>query len=85
MSASANQVITQELLDQLPDNTGHFGPYGGRFVSETLMSSLLELEEKYRELKKEDPRLEILGNNLSRTVRDAKEKIKKHKAGGRGK
>ena len=40
---------------------------------------------KPRELKKEDPRLEILGNNLSRTVRDAKEKIKKHKAGGGGK
>lgn len=49
-----SQKITQELLDQLPDNKGHFGPYGGRFVSETLMSSLLDLENKYRSLK-DDP------------------------------
>jgi tryptophan synthase beta chain len=27
-----------------PDPLGHFGPYGGRFVPETLMSPLLELE-----------------------------------------
>jgi tryptophan synthase beta chain len=49
-----SQKITQQLLDQLPDNKGHFGPYGGRFVSETLMSSLLDLENKYRSLK-DDP------------------------------
>jgi tryptophan synthase beta chain len=33
----------------LPDETGHFGPYGGRFVPETLMSALEELESAYRE------------------------------------
>ena len=32
----------------LPDDTGHFGPYGGRFVPETLMSALEELETAYR-------------------------------------
>ncbi|SFM66594.1 tryptophan synthase, beta chain [Ectothiorhodospira mobilis] len=31
-----------------PDARGHFGPYGGRFVSETLMEPLLELEAAYR-------------------------------------
>lgn len=30
-----------------PDATGHFGPYGGRFVPEVLMSPLEELEEAY--------------------------------------
>jgi tryptophan synthase beta chain len=30
-----------------PDNNGHFGVYGGRYVAETLMSSLLELDEAY--------------------------------------
>jgi tryptophan synthase beta chain len=24
-------------FDQMPDENGHFGPYGGRFVSETLV------------------------------------------------
>lgn len=32
----------------LPDEKGRFGPFGGRFVPETLMSALLELEEAYR-------------------------------------
>jgi len=34
-------------FDQLPDKRGHFGPFGGRFVPETLMSSLQELEREY--------------------------------------
>lgn len=39
---------------QAPDETGRFGEYGGRFVPETLMPALLELETAYREAK-EDP------------------------------
>ena len=31
------------LNDSQPDDLGHWGPYGGRFVPETLMSPLLEL------------------------------------------
>src|SRR5438876_2048853 len=38
-----NSVIGQNL----PDARGHFGPYGGRFVPETLMHPLQELEEEY--------------------------------------
>lgn len=37
-----------------PDEYGHFGPYGGIFVGETLMPALEELEKKYLELK-QDP------------------------------
>jgi len=37
-------------LMQLPDERGHFGPYGGRFVSETLVSALQELERTYEKL-----------------------------------
>ncbi len=33
----------------LPDERGRFGDYGGRFVPETLMPALAELEEAYRE------------------------------------
>jgi tryptophan synthase beta chain len=32
-----------------PDSTGHFGPYGGRFVPEVLMAPLEELEKSYLE------------------------------------
>jgi tryptophan synthase beta chain len=31
----------------VPDARGHFGPYGGRYVPETLMHPLKELEEEY--------------------------------------
>lgn len=31
-----------------PDAMGHFGPYGGRYVGETLMPALLELEQAYK-------------------------------------
>ena len=40
-----------KLINALPDANGHFGPYGGRFVAETLMEPLEELRlayEKYR-------------------------------------
>ena len=42
-------------FQRLPDSRGHFGPYGGKFVPETLMAALEELEEVYRSAKK-DPR-----------------------------
>lgn len=32
---------------QMPDEAGHFGPYGGMFVAETLMGPLRELREAY--------------------------------------
>src|SRR4029078_6003335 len=35
------------LLPRLPDRRGHFGPYGGRYVAETLMPALAELEAAY--------------------------------------
>jgi tryptophan synthase beta chain len=38
----------------LPDERGHFGPYGGRFVPETLMAPLEELTRAYRAAK-DDP------------------------------
>jgi len=36
---------------QYPDERGHFGVYGGRYVAETLMPALLELEEAYNAVK----------------------------------
>ncbi|WP_292999872.1 tryptophan synthase subunit beta [Nevskia sp.] len=39
------------IYENLPDTRGHFGPYGGRFVAETLMEPLRELEVAYNQLK----------------------------------
>ncbi|MCK5881982.1 MAG: tryptophan synthase subunit beta, partial [Sinobacterium sp.] len=36
-----------------PDENGHFGIYGGRFVSETLISALDALNETYQTLSKD--------------------------------
>lgn len=36
-------------MKQQPDAHGHFGQFGGRYVAETLMPALLELEQAYRE------------------------------------
>lgn len=33
---------------ELPDERGHFGPYGGRFVADTLVDALQQLQEAYR-------------------------------------
>jgi tryptophan synthase beta chain len=41
----------------VPDAHGHFGPYGGRFVPETLMTALLDLEREYETARK-DPAFE---------------------------
>ncbi|MEZ5945471.1 MAG: tryptophan synthase subunit beta [Hyphomonas sp.] len=40
--------------DQWPDENGRFGEFGGRYVAETLMPLILELEAEYRKAK-EDP------------------------------
>ena len=45
--------LTEEMLAALPDDRGHFGAFGGRFVSETLMDSRMTLEKEYLRLKKD--------------------------------
>ena len=39
------------MNQNLPDATGHFGDFGGRYAPETLMSPLLELEDAYMSLR----------------------------------
>jgi tryptophan synthase beta chain len=49
-----------------PDDAGHFGPYGGRYVPEILMEPLRELEEAYAEARR-DPAFRI---ELAARLRD---------------
>jgi tryptophan synthase beta chain len=46
----------------LPDKHGHFGQFGGRFVPETLMPALLDLEEAYGRIRRDpDFKKELAG------------------------
>jgi tryptophan synthase beta chain len=40
-------------MQNLPDKQGHFGEYGGRWVAETLMPALLELEQAYKQARRD--------------------------------
>ena len=53
-------------IESLPDERGHFGPYGGMFVPETLMSALNDLAAEY-ERAKNDPAFQ---DELSILLRD---------------
>ncbi len=50
----------------VPDATGHFGEYGGRFVPETLVAALDQLEQEYRRAE-DDPGFR---SELTDTLRD---------------
>lgn len=45
---------TSSQSDALPNSQGRFGPYGGKFVPETLMAALAELETAYDEARQDD-------------------------------
>ena len=55
-------------FSHFPDARGHFGPYGGRFVSETLIYALDELEKIYRQLKDDPEFLAQFDNDLAHYV-----------------
>jgi tryptophan synthase beta chain len=59
------QPTTTPPAEGLPDGGGHFGPYGGRYVPETLVSALEALGEAY-DAARRDPEFE---EELARTLR----------------
>jgi tryptophan synthase beta chain len=46
-----NQAVENIPLSSLPDEQGHFGPYGGRFIAETLMEPVEELRQAYERMR----------------------------------
>ncbi|MCB2015124.1 MAG: tryptophan synthase subunit beta [Sphingobium sp.] len=50
-------MTIQNSLRTQPDEQGHFGQFGGRYVAETLMPLILDLEKEYRKAK-QDPAFE---------------------------
>ncbi len=51
MTGGSNQMPTPNTFRAGPDDRGHFGLYGGRYVAETLMPLILEVERAYTEVK----------------------------------
>ena len=51
--ATPSSAHVQTARYNLPDSRGHFGPYGGSFVSETLTHALSELKEAYARYSKD--------------------------------
>ena len=44
-----DSALRESTGKRWPDRAGHFGPFGGRYVAETLMTALIDLEKAYRE------------------------------------
>jgi tryptophan synthase beta chain len=57
-----------EDLSAYPDDSGHFGVFGGRFVSEILMSALQQLEETYSDLSSNPEFIEEFRDDLANYV-----------------
>lgn len=53
-----------EMLFDFPDAEGHFGVFGGKFVAETLMTALSELESTYARLKEDNTFMSDLEDDL---------------------
>ena len=60
--------INPDLYAQVPDEHGRFGVYGGKFVAETLMSALAELEALYDSLKDDPVFIEEFATDLAHYV-----------------
>lgn len=61
-------IGSNEDLTAFPDSEGHFGVYGGRFVSEILMGALDELDREYRRLRNDDAFVADLNSDLANYV-----------------
>ncbi len=61
-----NATNNRTLVGTWPDERGYFGPYGGRYVPETLMTPLLELEQAYQAAREDA----VFSRSLESLLRD---------------
>lgn len=61
-------ITAEKIIGSQPDAQGHFGPYGGLFVSETLMAPLQDLREAYERYLKDPEFLQELDEDLANYV-----------------
>ncbi len=60
--------IQKDIFQTVPDERGHFGVYGGRFVSETLISALDELAQVYNKLRQDADFIKEFDHDLAHYV-----------------
>jgi len=65
---NGNKTLFKTPDYQLPDASGHFGPYGGSFVAETLSHALAELNEAYARYSQDPEFLEEFRYELAHFV-----------------
>ena len=68
MAAVESQVVPPIDYSQWPDARGHFGPYGGAYVSETLMAPLAQLTAAYAHYRKDPQFIAELERDLKHYV-----------------
>ena len=68
MSQSSEIKGLNESFSSMPDAGGHFGRFGGQFVSETLMAALEELSAAYDSLKDDPEFIQELESDLEHYV-----------------
>ena len=61
-------ITLDAMIGKLPDERGHFGPYGGMFVPETLMEPLAELREAYEKYLRDEQFLAELDADMAHYV-----------------
>ena len=64
MSRLQNVPVEGRIIGSLPDEAGHFGPYGGVFIAETLMGPVTALREAYERYSKDPEFLAELDADL---------------------
>ncbi|MDG2048049.1 MAG: tryptophan synthase subunit beta [Halioglobus sp.] len=60
--------MSENVYAAVPDAQGHFGQYGGKFVAETLMAALAELEAVYQALAADEQFQQEMDNDLQHYV-----------------
>ncbi len=56
------------LIGSLPDEKGHFGPYGGKFIAETLMAPIDELIQAYEKYRNDPEFIKEFDHDLTHFV-----------------
>ncbi len=68
MSRLLNEPVEGRIIGSLPDEAGHFGPYGGVFIAETLMGPVEALRQAYERYLKDPEFLAELDADLRHYV-----------------
>ena len=68
MSRLLNEPLEGRIIGSLPDDAGHFGPYGGVFIAETLLGPVEALRQAYERYLKDPEFLAELDADLRHYV-----------------